>query len=129
MLSNTLEAIQTYFQDNWLVTPIMFGDQEFSMANIDTIRLDIFPIQTLNAGYTLNTNELHGVIVTAFARNQLQASKIMDQVTPFIKNADIPGIQYFKMEPKSQMTYVGQSEGHGGYLIKFLYTFSVSCSV
>ncbi len=123
-MTTILQDLQSYFQANW-VGEIQMGDQQFKAGPNEFIRLDIQPLMTANIGYAKQTKEIHGLLVTSFARNQIQASMLMDTVTAFVQAMDIPSGDYLSMEPKSQLAIVGQSDTHGGYAIKFLYNFEV----
>ncbi len=122
-----LQELQSYFLNNWVLTEVQTGDQQFTPSTNDFIRLDIQPLWTPNIGYNKHTEDVHALYVTTFARNQVQSSILMDQVTAFVKAMTLVSGSYKSMEPKSQLPIVGQSAAHGGYAIKFLYNFNVYC--
>ncbi len=127
MISTTLHTIQTEFQNNWVLTPVQFGDQGMEPTTEEWIRVEILPIASTNTSYTGDLNEIHGLYVTSFARNQVQASELADNVTIFIQNRFIDNVRIKNYQAKFQGPIVEQSDTSGKYFIKVFYEMITTC--
>ncbi len=127
MIATTLNTIQTEFQNNWALTPVQFGDQGLEPTTEEWIRVEILPISSINASYAGNLSETHGLYVTSFARNQVQASELADSVTVFIQNRLIDNISVKNYQAKFQGPIIEQSDTHGKYFIKVFYEMTTTC--
>ncbi len=127
MIASTLNTIQAEFQNNWVITPIQFGDQDLEPNVDEWIRIDILPIASTNLSYGGKLKEIHGLYVTSFARNQVQSSELADSVTLFIQNRFINNISVKNYQAKFQGPNVGQSGTSGNYFIKVFYEMITTC--
>ncbi len=127
MIANVLETIQTEFQTNWVTTDIQFGDDNMNPTTQSWIRLDIIPLGTNNASYSGNLDEYHGCYITSYARNQMQASLLADQVSNFFQNRTIDNVRTFNYQPKDQGPIIGVNKNEGVYYVKTFYRMRTLC--
>ncbi len=121
MIANVLNTIQTEFQDNWLLTPIQFSDQNFTPTADSWIRLDVIPLGSTNLSYSGSLGEVHGCYVICYDINQVQASLLADQVSTFFQNRLISGIQVLSYQPKDQGPIVSSDGPNGSYYVKLFF--------
>ncbi len=125
MIADTLNSIQTEFLNNWVTTPIQFGDQNFTPPGNNWIRLDIIPVASTNLSYSGNLAEIHGCYVTCYDINQVQASLLADEVSVFFQNRFIDNIQVLSWQPKDQGPVIVSEGPEGSYYVKLFYKLKV----
>ena len=111
-------TIQDYFMT--FPKPVQFGDVEANFEQeSEYIRLDIVSVGSIS-GYN-GLEEEATIYITAFARNQVKATDLIEQVNDFIQNKNINGIEIKSYQHKGQGTYKGGNGQSGLYYIKVGY--------
>ncbi len=128
MFSNVLEDIQTEFRDNWTASEIQYGHQEFTPTGNEWILIDVLPSVTSFVGYTTNLNERHTLYVICYARNQVQASKLADLVTTFLRSRDMPAYFIGACNPLHQGPITNSPTDTGSYYVKTEFAFDSVCT-
>lgn len=88
MISVVLKTLQDEFKANW-VGIIHFEDGKQQPSTESWIHLDVEPIANESLSFDGCTEEQHGIYVTCYARNKVQAASLADNVTAFICNRKV----------------------------------------